>query len=126
MASSTLDASAKIYAGRVDAVHSDMFKVLGGLGVSNKNEGEDDDDADRDPDHPASGSKQLSPSQKDHEKAKRKRKKVSLTFIQMKDFETLPPIFRFIFLHKSNLSDVNLKSGAEFNVFRAAVKSEPI
>ena len=32
LASSTLDASAKIYAGRVDAIHSEMYKVLTGLG----------------------------------------------------------------------------------------------
>ena len=32
LASSTLDASAKIYAGRVDAIHSEMYQVLGGLG----------------------------------------------------------------------------------------------
>lgn len=32
MASSTLDASAKIYAGRVDAVHAETYKVLSGLG----------------------------------------------------------------------------------------------
>ena len=32
LASSTLDASAKIYAGRVDAIHTEMYKVLSGLG----------------------------------------------------------------------------------------------
>eukprot|EP00062_Callorhinchus_milii_P021336 gi/632977942/ref/XP_007905628.1/ PREDICTED: condensin complex subunit 2 [Callorhinchus milii] len=32
MAAGTLDASAKIYAVRVDAIHSDVFRVLGGLG----------------------------------------------------------------------------------------------
>lgn len=32
VASSTLDASAKIYAGRVDSIYNDIFKVLGGLG----------------------------------------------------------------------------------------------
>lgn len=32
MAAGTLDASAKIYAVRVDAVHTDVFRVLGGLG----------------------------------------------------------------------------------------------
>lgn len=32
MASTTLDASAKIYAGRVDAIHSETYKVLSGLG----------------------------------------------------------------------------------------------
>ena len=32
VASSTLDASAKIYAGRVDAIHTETYKVLSGLG----------------------------------------------------------------------------------------------
>ncbi|KGL88992.1 Condensin complex subunit 2, partial [Charadrius vociferus] len=32
IAAGTLDASAKIYAVRVDAVHADAYKVLGGLG----------------------------------------------------------------------------------------------
>ena len=32
VASSTLDASTKIYAGRVDAIHSETYKVLTGLG----------------------------------------------------------------------------------------------
>ena len=32
VASSTLDASAKIYAGRVDAIHSETYKMLSGLG----------------------------------------------------------------------------------------------
>jgi len=32
LASSTLDASAKIYAGRVDAIHTEVYKVLSGLG----------------------------------------------------------------------------------------------
>lgn len=34
VASSSLDAGAKIYAGRVDAVHQETYKVLGGLGRS--------------------------------------------------------------------------------------------
>ncbi|NXY87230.1 CND2 protein, partial [Alcedo cyanopectus] len=32
VAAGTLDASAKIYAVRVDAVHADTYRVLGGLG----------------------------------------------------------------------------------------------
>ncbi|KFW97510.1 Condensin complex subunit 2, partial [Phalacrocorax carbo] len=32
IAAGTLDASAKIYAMRVDAVHTDTYRVLGGLG----------------------------------------------------------------------------------------------
>ncbi|XP_074641722.1 condensin complex subunit 2-like [Tubulanus polymorphus] len=41
VASSTLDASAKIYAGRVDAIHSDTYKMLGGLGQKDSNNAED-------------------------------------------------------------------------------------
>ncbi|PIK51360.1 putative condensin complex subunit 2, partial [Apostichopus japonicus] len=36
VASCTLDASTKIYAGRVDAIHSDTYKMLGGLGHGDK------------------------------------------------------------------------------------------
>ncbi|XP_052772258.1 condensin complex subunit 2-like isoform X2 [Mya arenaria] len=36
VASTTLDASAKIYAGRVDAIHAETFKVLSGLGRTDK------------------------------------------------------------------------------------------
>lgn len=43
MASTTLDASAKIYAGRVDAIYSETYKVLTGLGRSDKNKHEGDD-----------------------------------------------------------------------------------
>ncbi|NWV76440.1 CND2 protein, partial [Dasyornis broadbenti] len=32
VAAGTLDASAKIYAVRVDSVHADTYRVLGGLG----------------------------------------------------------------------------------------------
>ncbi|XP_038070775.1 condensin complex subunit 2-like isoform X2 [Patiria miniata] len=43
VASCTLDASAKIYAGRVDAIHADTYKMLGGLGHGDRQskEGED-------------------------------------------------------------------------------------
>ncbi|KAG1682500.1 Condensin complex subunit 2 [Nymphon striatum] len=54
MASCTLDASTKIYAHRVDSVHADAYKMVGGLGqVNNKKSkgdnkagGEDDDSED--------------------------------------------------------------------------------
>lgn len=39
VASSTLDAGAKIYAGRVDSMYNDAFKVLGGLGSRDHNKG---------------------------------------------------------------------------------------
>ncbi|XP_041477580.1 condensin complex subunit 2-like isoform X2 [Lytechinus variegatus] len=37
VASCTLDASAKIYAGRVDAIHAETYKMLGGLGHDRQN-----------------------------------------------------------------------------------------
>uniref|UniRef100_A0A3P8NU97 Condensin complex subunit 2 n=1 Tax=Astatotilapia calliptera TaxID=8154 RepID=A0A3P8NU97_ASTCA len=46
VAAGTLDASTKIYAVRVDAVHADAYRVLGGLGAETKpGEEEDGDDA---------------------------------------------------------------------------------
>lgn len=36
VAAGTLDASTKIYAVRVDAVHADAYRVLGGLGSETK------------------------------------------------------------------------------------------
>lgn len=38
VAGCTLDAGAKIYAGRVDAIYNDVFKMLGGFGRANKPE----------------------------------------------------------------------------------------
>uniref|UniRef100_A0A7M4F4L1 Condensin complex subunit 2 n=1 Tax=Crocodylus porosus TaxID=8502 RepID=A0A7M4F4L1_CROPO len=42
MAAGTLDASAKIYAVRVDAVYADVYKVLGGLGKDSQSTREED------------------------------------------------------------------------------------
>uniref|UniRef100_A0A3Q3JMW2 Condensin complex subunit 2 n=1 Tax=Monopterus albus TaxID=43700 RepID=A0A3Q3JMW2_MONAL len=44
VAAGTLDASTKIYAVRVDAVHADAYRVLGGLGAETKPGEEDKDD----------------------------------------------------------------------------------
>ncbi|XP_072258964.1 condensin complex subunit 2 [Pyxicephalus adspersus] len=53
VAAGTLDASAKIYAVRVDAVHADVYKVLGGLGKESQGaeqaEGQQAGDADKEP-----------------------------------------------------------------------------
>ena len=38
VAGCTLDAGAKIYAGRVDSIYNDAFKMLGGLGRGGNNE----------------------------------------------------------------------------------------
>ncbi|XP_075457990.1 condensin complex subunit 2 [Ascaphus truei] len=46
IAAGTLDASAKIYAVRVDAVHADVYKVLGGLGKESQALEETVDDTD--------------------------------------------------------------------------------
>ena len=43
VASTTLDASAKIYAGRVDAIHAETYKVLTGLGRSGDKPKTDED-----------------------------------------------------------------------------------
>nr|XP_058934468.1 condensin complex subunit 2 isoform X2 [Kogia breviceps] len=43
VAAGTLDASTKIYAVRVDAVHADVYKVLGGLGKDAPSPGEEED-----------------------------------------------------------------------------------
>ncbi|VDN17936.1 unnamed protein product [Dibothriocephalus latus] len=63
MASSSLDASAKIYAGRVDAVHQETYKVLTGLGRSDSKkppteaDARDPDDEDEQPDNADGDSK---------------------------------------------------------------------
>lgn len=38
VAGCTLDAGAKIYAGRVDSIYNDAFKMLGGLGRGGSND----------------------------------------------------------------------------------------
>ena len=40
VAGCTLDAGAKIYAGRVDAIYNDVYKMLGGFGRTNRQEKE--------------------------------------------------------------------------------------
>lgn len=59
MAAGTLDASAKIYAVRVDSVHADAFRVLGHLGKEPAPA--------RDPDSPQEGGDSLFPSPKSQE-----------------------------------------------------------
>jgi condensin complex subunit 2 len=44
VASSTLDASMKIYSSRVDSVHSDTYKVLGGLNRADGKQAEEDEE----------------------------------------------------------------------------------
>jgi len=43
VASCTLDASVKIYSCRVDSIHQDTFKVLGGLSRSGNNKADEED-----------------------------------------------------------------------------------
>jgi hypothetical protein len=57
-ASCTLDASVKIYSSRVDSIHKETFKVLGGLsrgGGTNGDKDGDDDDDDNDNDNDGDG-----------------------------------------------------------------------
>nr|XP_041576468.1 condensin complex subunit 2 isoform X2 [Taeniopygia guttata] len=63
MAAGTLDASAKIYASRVDRIHADTFRVLSHLGNETASA--------RDPDSPQQGS---SPDPKDAKKSQPKKK----------------------------------------------------
>ncbi|XP_065883391.1 condensin complex subunit 2-like isoform X2 [Dysidea avara] len=51
VAGCTLDAGAKIYAGRVDAMYNDVYKMLGGLGRSNRaeQEGSGDEEGEEEP-----------------------------------------------------------------------------
>ncbi|XP_044135179.1 condensin complex subunit 2 [Bufo gargarizans] len=55
VAAGTLDASAKIYAVRVDAVHADVYRVLGGLGKESQgpeeSENQGTDDASKEPEN---------------------------------------------------------------------------
>lgn len=72
VASTTLDASAKIYAGRVDAIHAETYKVLSGLGRSaDKQKQADDDDAE----HADDGGEGEGEGAEDKQKKKKKTRK---------------------------------------------------
>ncbi|XP_036608055.1 condensin complex subunit 2 isoform X2 [Trichosurus vulpecula] len=65
VAAGTLDASTKIYAVRVDAVHADVYRVLGGLGKSAPSaEGADSQEADGGPAAPGTIKKVQKPKKK--------------------------------------------------------------
>ncbi|MCQ2819152.1 MAG: hypothetical protein MJ252_17960 [archaeon] len=72
-ASASLDATAKIYGYRVDSVHTDTYKILGGL---NRNELKEEEDENNDGDNPEakakkekkSGNKGVNTLEKDHKK----------------------------------------------------------
>lgn len=49
VASSTIDAGAKIYAGRVDAVHKETYRVLGGLGRGAAQDSDDEEAVQEEP-----------------------------------------------------------------------------
>lgn len=69
VASCTLDASAKIYAYRVDSVHTDALKMAGGLGHSQGERGSEHKDEDMD-----------QPGDDEERKEKRKRKKEEINY----------------------------------------------
>ncbi|PAA47961.1 hypothetical protein BOX15_Mlig023487g2, partial [Macrostomum lignano] len=102
VASSSLDAGAKIYAGRVDAVHHEAYKVLGGLGrsttsaekKSNDNDINSDDDggnageADDDDDRPMSGNRRKAA-------AERKRRQKAVIASNLARIRLKPASLRF-------------------------------
>ena len=83
MAGMAIDASAKIYAGRVDSVHQDTYSVLGSLGTR-KDENESDTTAGGE-----EGKKEGNTEKKDKLKKKGKKKSVLTTAenLQRRDFE---------------------------------------
>ncbi|VDD80343.1 unnamed protein product [Mesocestoides corti] len=76
MASSSLDASAKIYAGRVDAVHQETYKVLTGLGRSDSKSAKADDGADE-PQAPADGDESIDDLGGASERKRKERKRAA-------------------------------------------------
>ncbi|XP_060079237.1 condensin complex subunit 2-like [Ylistrum balloti] len=100
VASTTLDASAKIYAGRVDAIHTETYKVLSGLGrSSDKNKPSDEQDVD---DTNADPSEQGTEDENKKKKKKMRKKNTvesNLKNIDMKekDFEAkADPLFQIM------------------------------
>lgn len=87
VASSTLDASAKIYAGRVDFIHSETYKVLSGLGTGSQKPKNDDGESMEDADGP----------EQQGEEQKKKKKRKSRTV-------------------ETNLKNINIKFDLEFEV----------
>lgn len=85
VASTTLDASAKIYAGRVDAIHSETYKVLSGLGrgqdKSKQAEEDDGEDGDMAVDDQA-------PENEERLLRKKKKKKTSTIESNLKNINT--------------------------------------
>lgn len=107
MASSSLDASAKIYAGRVDAVHQETYKVLTGLGRSDKPPKSDKDGGDENDQAPGESDESANDIEggaNDRKKKDRKRipnaKKVIVTSLikirsKVKGFEAdVDPLFQ--------------------------------
>lgn len=75
VASSTLDAGAKIYAGRVDFVHKETYRVLGGLGRGGGGEDSDAEDANADEGAGAARDAEDRPDAERDEAAERKKAK---------------------------------------------------
>uniref|UniRef100_A0A8C5MJX2 Condensin complex subunit 2 n=1 Tax=Leptobrachium leishanense TaxID=445787 RepID=A0A8C5MJX2_9ANUR len=104
VAAGTLDASAKIYAVRVDAVHADVYKVLGGLGKESQGS---EDPGDQDPDATTEG--------QENKKKARKRKRSYKTIEQ-----NLNNINSSENDRKSEVDPLFQKSAASFDEFSTA------
>ncbi|XP_053320623.1 condensin complex subunit 2 isoform X2 [Spea bombifrons] len=102
VAAGTLDASAKIYAVRVDAVHADVYKVLGGLGKESQ-EGSENQDPDASREGP------------DDKKNQRKRKRSYKTIEQ-----NLNNINRSETDRKTEVDPLFQKAAASFDEFSTA------
>lgn len=86
VASSTLDASAKIYAGRVDNIHSETYKVLTGLGSSRPHaDDQDREEVTDEDDEGGTGAKEK--EQKKKRKTKSKIIKTNLKSINVSKFD---------------------------------------
>ena len=95
VASSTLDASAKIYAGRVDAIHTETYKVLTGLGRSNERRDADSGDGEE-----AGDLQEGDPKDPKNKRVRARRKKATV---------------------EANLKNINVKKfDMEFEVWREA------
>ncbi|XP_060588425.1 condensin complex subunit 2-like [Ruditapes philippinarum] len=98
VASTTLDASAKIYAGRVDAIHAETYKVLSGLGRgADKHKHAHDEDTLEGEDGGAEGEARPDEAQKKKKKRKSKTVETNLKNINVNKFDLefeVDPLFQ--------------------------------
>ncbi|XP_045188524.2 condensin complex subunit 2-like isoform X2 [Mercenaria mercenaria] len=97
VASTTLDASAKIYAGRVDAIHAETYKVLSGLGRGADKQKHSQDDEGAEMEEGAEGEPRTDEVQKKKKKRKSKTVETNLKNINVNKFDLefeVDPLFQ--------------------------------